>query len=97
MKPRHPGAFLLEELTKVGLTQAQFSRVTGIGAMRLSLVVRGARPVTPELALYLGRVFGRQARYWMGLQSRFDLDMARAKLRPRLRRLHRIFPHTYRR
>jgi len=60
--PRHPGEILLEELMKVGLTQADFSRLTGIGAMRLSLVIRGARP----------------------------------QLRPKLRRLHRIFPHTYR-
>jgi addiction module HigA family antidote len=97
VKPRHPGAFLVEEIEKVGLTQAQFSRVTGLSPMRLSLVIRGARPVTPELALYLGRTFGRQARYWLGLQNRFDLHEARAKLRPRLRRMHRIFPHIYRR
>ena len=44
--------------------------------MRVNLVVNGRRPITAALALRLGRYFGQNPRYWMNLQSRYDMDVA---------------------
>ena len=44
--------------------------------MRLSLVLRGLRPVSADLALRLEKALGQSAAYWMNLQSRYDLDVA---------------------
>jgi addiction module HigA family antidote len=54
--------------------------------MRVSLVVSGKRPVTAELALRLGRFFGQGPRYWMNLQSRYDMDVAEDALSDRVAR-----------
>lgn len=43
--------------------------------MRVSYVVRGQRPVTPEFALRLGRYFRQSPRFWLNLQSRDDMDV----------------------
>ena len=48
--------------------------------MRISHLVHGKRPVTAELALRLGRYFGQSPRYWMNLQSRYDMDIAEDSL-----------------
>ena len=44
--------------------------------MRINYVVHGKRPVTAELALRLGRYFKQSPRYWLNLQSRYDMDVA---------------------
>jgi addiction module HigA family antidote len=43
--------------------------------MRVNYIVKGKRPITAELALRLGRFFGQNPRYWLNLQSRYDMDM----------------------
>ena len=58
------------------LSQYRLAKELGVPAMRISHVVHGRRPVTAELALRLGRYFGQNPRYWINLQSRYDMDMA---------------------
>jgi addiction module HigA family antidote len=84
--PVHPGAYLKELLEELGLTQGQLARELTVSPMRIRHLVRGARPVTAEMALRLGRYFGQSARYWMNLQSRFDLDSAEDALSERVTR-----------
>ena len=74
--PIHPGAFLSELLAELNITQAQLARAIGVSPMRISHVVKGARPVTADIALRLGRYFGQSAQYWLNLQARYDLDCA---------------------
>ena len=59
-------------------TQAQFARLIGVSAMRISHIVNGNRPVTAELALLFGRAFGQSPQYWLNLQSAYDLKLAEA-------------------
>ena len=47
----HPGEFLTETLEELGFSQAAFARAIGVSPMRISHVIKGARPVTAELAL----------------------------------------------
>ena len=81
----HPGEFVAELLGELGLSQAAMARAIGVSPMRISHVVKGMRPVTAELALLFGRAFGQSPQYWLNLQARYDLAIAEASLRPRLR------------
>ena len=72
----HPGEFLNEILTELGVTQAVFARKLGVSPMRVSLVIKGTRPVTAELALRLGKAFGHTPQYWLNLQDAYDLARA---------------------
>ncbi len=79
----HPGVFLTEILDEMGISQAELARAVGVAPMRISHVVHGARPVTAELALLFGRAFRQSARYWLNLQSAYDLRIAESELRGR--------------
>jgi len=48
--------------------------------------VNGKRPVTAELALRLGRYFGQNPRYWINLQSRYDMDVTEDALAEKVAR-----------
>ena len=81
----HPGEFLAETLEKLGLSQAAFALAIAVSPMRISHVVKGARPVTAELALLFGRAFDQSPQYWLSLQTDYDLKTAEAGIGPRLR------------
>ncbi len=78
--PVHPGVYLRELLGELGISQYRLAGDLRVPAMRINLVVNGKRPVTAELALRLGRYFGQSPRYWMNLQSRYDMDLAEDRL-----------------
>jgi addiction module HigA family antidote len=73
--PVHPGIYLKELLTELQLSQYRLARDLGVPAMRINHVINGKRPVTAELALRLGRYFRQNPRYWLNLQSRYDMDV----------------------
>ena len=74
IKPVHPGVYLKELLDELKLSQYRLAKDLGIPAMRINYVINGKRPVNAELALRLGRYFGQEPRYWINLQSRYDMD-----------------------
>lgn len=80
----HPGEFLRENLEELRISQAQFARAIGVAPMRVSHVVKGARPVTAELALLFGRAFSQTPQYWLNLQAAYDLKLAERAIGKRL-------------
>ena len=60
-----------------------------VSPSRISELVNGQRPVTADTALRLGLFFGMEPRFWLNLQSEYDIRVAdrelRAKLAPRIR------------
>jgi addiction module HigA family antidote len=86
----HPGEFLAETLEELGFSQASFARTIGVSPMRISHLIKGARPVTAELALLFGRAFDQSPQYWLNLQADYDLKTAEAIMGPRLRAVHPI-------
>ena len=85
LPPIHPGEFLKEVLEELDTSQAEFARAIGVSAMRISHIVKGARPVTAELALLFGRAFGQSPQYWLNLQAAYDLKTAQKEIGGRLR------------
>lgn len=82
--PVHPGVYLKELLEELGLSQYRLAQDIGVPAMRISHVVHGKRPITAELALRLGRYFGQTPRYWLNLQSRYEMDVVEDALGERV-------------
>jgi len=76
ISPVHPGAYLKELLDELALSQYRLAKDIGVPAMRVNYIINEKRPVTAELALRLGRYFGQNPRYWLNLQSRYDMDLA---------------------
>ena len=85
LPPIHPGDFLKEILEDRDISQAQFARAIGVAPMRISHIVKGARPITAELALLFGRALGQSPQHWLNLQAAYDLKIAERSIRAQLR------------
>jgi len=74
----HPGIVLLEQFLKPsGLSQNALARDIGVPPRRINEIILGKRGITADTALRLAKHFGNSARYWMSLQTDFDLEEAR--------------------
>lgn len=73
----HPGDVLREDfMIPLGLSASAVARALGVAPITVSLIVRGRRSVSPEMALRLARWSGCSVDFWMGLQSFHDLRVA---------------------
>ena len=73
----HPGEVLRAEyLEPLNLTARGLAEEIGVPGNRLSEIIRERRSVTADTAIRLGRYFGTDARFWLNLQTAFDLSKA---------------------
>lgn len=81
MPPVHPGEILYEEfLAPLSLSQYQLAKEISVPARRINEIVHGQRRITADTALRLARFFGTSDRFWLNLQTRFDLEMEKDRL-----------------
>ena len=81
MDPIHPGEVLLYEfLEPLGVTQHRVAVSIGVPPRRINEIVHGKRGISADTALRLARYFGTSDRFWINLQSRFDLEVERDHL-----------------
>ncbi|HRA42893.1 MAG TPA: HigA family addiction module antitoxin [Gammaproteobacteria bacterium] len=86
LAPIHPGEILQEEFLKpMKISQYRIAKDIGISATRISEIVRGKRAITAETALRLSLYFGMSKGFWLGLQKRYELDIAEDALSNRLK------------
>lgn len=85
LSPVHPGEVLLEEfLEPMGISQCRLAKDISVPARRINEIVHGKRAVTADTALRLSRYFGTSDRFWLNLQTSYDLDVQRDRLGDRL-------------
>ena len=86
-EPTHPGEILLEEFLKpMNLSQNRLALDIGVPARRINEIVHGKRAITADTALRLARFFGTSERFWLNLQTSYDLEVERDRLGDRLRK-----------
>jgi addiction module HigA family antidote len=85
LPPIHPGEILLEEfLQPMDISQYRLAKDIGVPPRRINEIVHGKRGISADTALRLSRYFGLSERFWMNLQSRYDLEIEKDRLRGRL-------------
>ena len=62
----------------------------GRRGFRVNEIVHGKRAVTADTALRLSRYFGTSERFWLNLQSRYELELEKDRLGDRLEREVRV-------
>jgi addiction module HigA family antidote len=83
----HPGEILQAEfLEPLGISQYRLARDISVPPRRINEIVHGKRAITADTALRLARYFGTSDRFWLNLQTRYDLEVERDRLGPRLQR-----------
>jgi addiction module HigA family antidote len=87
LAPIHPGEVLLADfLEAMGISQYRLAKDISVPPRRINEIVLGKRAVSADTALRLARYFGTSERFWLNLQSRFDLEVERDRLGDRRRK-----------
>jgi len=87
LPPIHPGEILQEEfLSPLGLSQYRLGKEKSGPPRGSNKRRRGSRSVSADTALRLARYFGTSDRFWLNLQTRYDLEVAKDGLGDRLNR-----------
>lgn len=87
LNPVHPGDVLREDFMKpLGLSAYAVAKAIGATPIAISQICRGKRSVSAEMALKLGRLFAVSPELWLGIQSDYDLEIAREHCEKRITR-----------
>ena len=79
LDPIHPGEDLAEYLEEYGISRRQFAKTIGVSPARVNRILNRRSPITADIALKIGRAFYTTAEFWMNLQQRYDIEIARAE------------------
>ncbi len=78
LSPITPGDVLLEEfLIPMEITQSQLAKDIHVPANRISQIIHCKREITADTALRLGKYFGIEPEFWINLQIRYNMKIAR--------------------
>lgn len=82
MEPIHPGEILSEEFLKpLNISQYRLAKDICVPARRINEIVHGKRAITANTALRLSRYFKLSERFWLNLQTRYDLEVEKDRLK----------------
>src|SRR5437588_3251493 len=87
LPPVHPGEILQEEfLAPLAISQYRLAKETSVPPGRINEIVKGIRSISVDTALRLSRYFGTSERFWLNLQTHYDLEVQKDRLGGRLQR-----------
>lgn len=88
----HPGEVIKEELQVRGITQKRFAEVIGVPYTMLNDILNGKRPLSTDFALTVEAATGINAEMLVGMQARYNLQIARSNdsNKKRWEELHKI-------
>ena len=72
----HPGRILKRELVARDLSANQLALSLRLPSGRITDILNGKRGISPDTALRLARYFGNGAKFWLNLQTAFELAVA---------------------
>jgi antitoxin HigA-1 len=84
MIPVHPGRVLKRELTARELSANRLALSLRLPSGRITEILNGKRGISPETALRLARYFGNSPRFWLNLQSNYELAVAEREIGERV-------------
>jgi addiction module HigA family antidote len=85
LPPVHPGEVLREEfLAALEISQYRLAKDISVPPRRINEIVHGKRRISADTALRLSRYFGTSERFWLNLQTGYDLEIERDRLGDRL-------------
>jgi len=80
MMPVHPGRILKRELLAREMSANRLALALRLPSGRITDILNGKRGISPETALRLARFFGNSARFWLNLQTAYELAVAEREI-----------------
>ena len=75
----------------MGISQYRLAKEISVSPRRINEIVHGKGAITPDTALRLSRYFGTSERFWLNLQTRYDLEVTKDRLKERLEQEVKVF------
>ena len=81
LKPMHPGELLREVvLPALDRSKTEVAKLLGVSRQTLHDILKEQQPVTPAMALRLGKLCGNGPQLWCNLQSAYELARAEKRI-----------------
>ncbi len=78
LKNVHPGEILkLDFMEPMNVSAYALAKAIHVDQTRISQLIRGARSMSADTAIRLGKFFNVSAEFWLNIQNRFDLEEER--------------------
>jgi len=88
LRPMHPGELLREVvLPAIGKPKTEIARLLGVSRQTLHDILEEKQPVTPAMALRIGKLCGNGPNIWLNLQQRYDLRRAEKEIGSEVKRI----------
>lgn len=88
LKLTHPGEMLREDvLPALGKSKAEIARLLGISRQTLYDILYEKQPVSPAMALRIGKLLGNGPELWINLQRAYDLAVAERELAVEIKKI----------
>lgn len=85
----HPGEVLKEEfLIPLGISAYRLAKETFLPQTRISEILRNKRRITADTALRFAKFFGTSPKFWLGLQTDYDLEEEQIQYQQELDAIH---------
>lgn len=81
LRPTHPGEVLREDvLPALGRSKVEIAKLLGVSRRNLYNILDEAGPITPQMALRIGKLTGTTPESWLTMQQAYDLRIAEKEL-----------------
>lgn len=85
LRPTHPGEILREDvLPALGRTKVEIAKLLGVSRRALYNILDEKSPITPQMALRIGKLTGTTPESWLAMQQSYDLRIAEKALEKKL-------------
>jgi addiction module HigA family antidote len=88
--PAHPGELLREVIPATGKGKGEIAALLGISRQHLYDILKEHKPVSPSVAVRLGKLFGDGAGVWVRMQGAYDTWHAERDLAVEIKKIPRL-------
>ena len=86
LPPIHPGEALADALLEAGVSASSAAIAMGLPPSTVTRIIKGQRNITAPIALRIARYFGTSPDIWIGIQTDYDLEVAKDREGARIER-----------
>ncbi len=88
--PTHPGELLRDVIPATGKSKTEIAALIGISRQHLYDILAERKPVSPAVAVRLGKLFGDGAGVWVRMQGAYDTWRSERALAGEIRKIPRL-------
>lgn len=88
--PTHPGELLREAIQATGKSKTEIAALLGISRQHLYDILAERKPISPAVAVRLGKLFGDVPGVWVRMQGAYDTWQAERELADEIKKIPRL-------